>query len=190
MELPFHFGKISSPARLRTTCHLHKKVPLKGLGIKILCAPLIFAAHRVSGATIYTGRMLLCAINTNVRYSKRTSRPATKLLTASYSPLSADEIFSITVLINARCSSETKACPNRVFSSSDRTPDGAGLVPWPSSKAGHGERWGAAPSALCGSGEIPRDDTSASPALLGDTEGGGIPLSIISGRRSPEDEFC
>src|SRR3954468_21844267 len=35
----------------------------------------------------------------------------------------------------------------------------------------------------------PLRDTSASPALLGD-EGGGVPLSIISGRRSPDDELC
>src|SRR4051812_43741792 len=83
--------------------------------------------------------MLLCAINTNVRYSKRTSRPASKLLTASFSPVSADEIFSITLCIHTRCSYETEARPSRTFSSSDRTPDGAGLVPRPSSEAGHGE---------------------------------------------------
>src|SRR4051812_9448609 len=106
-------------------------MPFKGPGNKILCAPHIFAPHRVSGATIYTGRMLLCAINTNVRYLKRTSRPANKLLMASFSPLSADEIFSITMCINTRCSSETEARPSKTFSSSDRTPDGAGLVPWP-----------------------------------------------------------
>ena len=37
---------------------------------------------------------------------------------------------------------------------------------------------------------IPNNDTSWSLASLGGTAGGGVPLSIISGRRSPEDELC
>ena len=113
-------------------------------------------------------------------------------MTASCNPLSADEILSITVPINARCSSEIEARPSRIFSSSGRAPDGAGLVLWPLSKAGRGELRGAAqpPSAPAGFGETLRDDTSGSPASLGGTAGGGVPLSIISGRRSPEDELC
>ena len=73
----------------------------------------------------------------------RTSKPVSKLLTASCNPLSTDEILSITVPMNARCSSEIDAHPSRFFSSSDRAPDGAGLVPWPLSKAGRREPWGA-----------------------------------------------
>ena len=46
------------------------------------------------------------------------------------------------------------------------------------------------PSGLGGSGEILRDDTSGLPASRGGEERGGVSLSIIFGRRSPEDELC
>src|SRR3954462_9726183 len=57
------------------------------------------------GACYYVQLTLMFVI------SKRTSRPISKVLTASFSPLFADEIFSITVCINTRCSFETEARP-------------------------------------------------------------------------------
>ena len=57
----------------------------------------------------------------------RTSKPVSRLIKASCNPLSADEILSITVPINVRCSSEIAACSSRSLGTSDRTPDGAGL---------------------------------------------------------------
>src|SRR4051812_6222818 len=148
--------------------------------------------HRVSGATIYTGRILFMRNCQKMHIISRTLKPVSKLLTASCNPLSANEILSITVPINARCSSEIEARPSRFFSSSDRALDGAGFVLWPLSKAGRGEPWGAMwlPAAPAGFGEALRDDTSGSPASLGGTAGGGVPLSIISGRRSRKDELC
>ena len=104
----------------------------------ILCATSLLTTHRVSGATIYTRRILFYAQLTKKYIIKRTSKPVSKLLTASCNPLSADEILSITVPINARCSSEIDARPSRSFSSSDRAPDGVRLVRWPFSKAGRG----------------------------------------------------
>ena len=44
-------------------------------------------------------------------------------------------------------------------------------------------------SGLTGLGEALRDDTSGSPASGAEEFGGGVSLSIISGRRSPEDEL-
>ena len=49
--------------------------------------------------------------------------------------------------------------------------------------------WGAG-SIIPRSGETLRDDTSMSSALLGDEACGGVSLSIISGKRSPEEEDC
>ena len=46
------------------------------------------------------------------------------------------------------------------------------------------------PSGLGGSGEILRDDTSGSSASRGGEAQGGVSLSIISGRISPEEELC
>ena len=43
--------------------------------------------------------------------------------------------------------------------------------------------------ATCRSGGALRDDTSRLSALLGEEAGEGVSLSIISGRRSPEDEL-
>ena len=40
-----------------------------------------------------------------------------------------------------------------------------------------------------GFGEALRDDTSGPPASGAEESGGGVSLSIISGRRSPEDEL-
>ena len=45
-------------------------------------------------------------------------------------------------------------------------------------------------SGLGGSGEILRDDTLGLSAPGGGETGGGVSLSIISGRRSLEDELC
>ena len=42
---------------------------------------------------------------------------------------------------------------------------------------------------LTGLGEALRNDTSGSPASGAEESGGGVSLSIISGRRSPEDEL-
>ena len=96
----------------------------------------------------------------------RTSKPVSRLIKASCSPLSADEILSITVPINVRCSSEITAFSSRFLRTSDRAPDGAGLFWLLSSRAGY---WGlqvaiGLPSGLAGSGEALRDDTSGSPA--------------------------
>ena len=44
-------------------------------------------------------------------------------------------------------------------------------------------------SGLTGLGEALRDDTSGSLASGAEESGGGVSLSIISGRRSPEDEL-
>ena len=44
-------------------------------------------------------------------------------------------------------------------------------------------------SGLSALGEALRDDTSGSPASGAEESGGGVSLSIISGRRSPEDEL-
>ena len=46
------------------------------------------------------------------------------------------------------------------------------------------------PCTTCWLGETLRNDTSKSSALLGEEAAGGVSLSIISGRRSPEEEDC
>ena len=46
------------------------------------------------------------------------------------------------------------------------------------------------PSGLGGSGETLHDDTLGSSAPGGGEAGGGVSLSIIFGRGSPEDELC
>ena len=46
------------------------------------------------------------------------------------------------------------------------------------------------PYVTCWSKGTLRDDTSESSALLGEEVGGGVSLSIISGRRLPEEEDC
>ena len=121
----------------------------------------------------------------------RTSKPASRLITASCNPLSADEILSITVFISIRCSSEMAARPTNSLRTYDRAPDGAGLFCLFSSGAGHWELRGSMglSSGLTGFGEALRDDTSGSPASGAEESGGGVSLSIISGRRSPEDEL-
>ena len=121
----------------------------------------------------------------------RTSKPVSRLIKASCNPLSADEILSITVPISIRCASETAACPRRSFSASDRTLYGSGLLLPLSLGAGY---WGFRVakglfSVLGGSGDTLRDDTSGSPASGAEESGGGVSLSIISGRRSHEDEL-
>ena len=58
----------------------------------------------------------------------RTSKPVSKLLAASYNPLSADEILPITVSINILCSFEMDALLSRSFSPSAGAQEGAGLV--------------------------------------------------------------
>ena len=46
------------------------------------------------------------------------------------------------------------------------------------------------PCIACSARKTLRDDTLESSALLGDEIGGGVSLSIISGRRLPEEEDC
>ena len=121
----------------------------------------------------------------------RTSKPVSRLIKASCNPLSKDDILSITVFISTRCSSEMAAHPTNSHRTSDRTLDGARLYCLLSSGAG---RWGlrgsmGLSSGLTGSGEALRDDTSGSPASGVEESGGGVSLSIISRRRSPEDEL-
>ena len=83
------------------------------------------------------------------------------------------------------------ARPTNSLRTSDRTLDGAGLFCLLSSGAGHWELRGSTglSSGLTGLGEALRDDTSGSPASGAEESGGGVSLSIISGRRSPEDEL-
>ena len=121
----------------------------------------------------------------------RTSKPVSRLIKASCNPLSADEILSITVFISIRCSSEMATRPTNSLRTSDRTPDGAGLFCLLSSGAGHWELRGSMglSSGLTGLGEALRDDTLGSPASGAEEFGGGVLLSIISGRRSLEDEL-
>ena len=121
----------------------------------------------------------------------RTSKPVSRLIKASCNPLSADDILSITVFISTRCSSEMAAHPTNSLRASGRTLDGAGLFCLLSSGTGHWELRGSTGlfSGLAGLGEALRDDTSGSPASGAEESGGGVSLSIISGRRSPEDEL-
>ena len=121
----------------------------------------------------------------------RTSKPVSRLIKASCNPLSADDILSITVFISTWCSSEMAARPTNSLRTFDRTLDGAGLFCLLSSGVGHWELRGSMglSSGLTGLGEALRDDTSGSPASGAEESGGGVSLSIISGRRSPEDEL-
>ena len=121
----------------------------------------------------------------------RTSKPISRLIKASCNLLSADKILSITVFISTRCLSKMAARPTNSLRTSDRTPDGAGLFCPLSSRAGHGELRGSMglSSGLTRLGEALCDDTSGSPASGAEESGGGVSLSIISGRRSPEDEL-
>ena len=128
----------------------------------------------------------------HVRYViSLTSKPVSRLIKASCNPLSADEILSITVPISIRCSSEMAARPTNSLRTSDRTPGGAGLFRLLSSGAVH---WGLLratrlSSGLTGSGEALRDDTLGSHASGAEESGGGVSLSIIFERRSPEDKL-
>ena len=71
-----------------------------------------------------------------------------------------------------------------------RAPDSPGPFSLPSTGV---KRAGLGTAEVLASGlsrsELLRDDTSGSPAPWGG-EAGGVSLSIISGRRSPEDEPC
>ena len=120
-----------------------------------------------------------------------TSKFVSRLIKALCNPLSADEILSITVFISTRCSSEMAARPTNSLRTSDRTLDGVGLVCLLSSGAEHWELRGSTglSSGLAGLGEALRDNTSGSPASGAEESRGGVSLSIISGRRSPEDEL-
>ena len=121
----------------------------------------------------------------------RTSKPVSRLIKASCNLLSADEILSITVFISTRCSSEMAARPTNSLRTSVRTPDGAGLLFPLSSGDGHWELRGSMglSSGFTRLGEALCDNTSGSPASGAEESGGGVSLSIISGRRSPEDEL-
>ena len=121
----------------------------------------------------------------------RTSKPVSRLIKALCNPLSTDKILSITVFISIRCSSEMAARPTNSLRTSDRTPDGAGLFCLLSSGAGHWELRGSMglSSGLTRLGESLCDETSGPPASGAEESGGGVSLSIISGRRSAEDEL-
>ena len=121
----------------------------------------------------------------------RTSKPVSRLIKASCNQLSADDILSITVFISTRCSSEMAARPTNSLRTSVHTPDGVGLFFPLSSGAGHWELQGSTglSSGLAGLREALRDDTIGSPASGAEESGGSVSLSIISGRRSPEDEL-
>ena len=121
----------------------------------------------------------------------RTSKPVNRLIKASCNPLSTDDILSITVFISTRCSSEMAACPTNSLRTSGRTLEGAGLFCVLSSGTGHWELRGSMGLSygFTGLGEALRDDTSGSPASGAEESGGGVSLSIISGRRSLEDEL-
>src|SRR3954462_1849923 len=82
-------------------CHL------KDLGLRSSARRTPLRRTESQGLLSTQGALYLCAINTNIRYLKRTSRLATKLLTASCSPLSADEIFSITLLHSWHCRNQS-----------------------------------------------------------------------------------
>ena len=125
----------------------------------------------------------------------RTSKPHSRLVKASFNPLFADEILSFTVPIKERCSSEIGACRRRPVHMSGCISDGPGFLLLVSLGAKHPGPWAAEESSsslalLRGSGEILRDDTLGSSTLWGGEVWGGVSLSIISGRRSPEDEDC
>ena len=83
------------------------------------------------------------------------------------------------------------AHPTNSLRTSDCTLDGAGLVCLLSSGAGHWELRGSIglSSGLAGLGEALHEDTSGSLASEAEESEGGVSLSIISGRRSPEDEL-
>ena len=132
---------------------------------------------------------LACAGLSNIIL--RTSKHVSRLIKALCNPLSADDILSITVFISTRCSSEMAARPTNSLRTSDRTLDGARLFCLLSSGAGHWELLGSMglSSGLIGLGEALRYDTPGLPAFGAEESGGGISLSIISGRRSPEDEL-
>ena len=135
---------------------------------------------------------LACAVPSKTYTTLRTSKPLSRLIKASCNPLSADEILSTTVPISVRCASEIAACSRRFISASGRTPGSSGLFRLLSLGAECPGLWVAEglPSGLGGSGEILRDDTSGSSASRGGEARGGVSLSIISERRSPEDELC
>ena len=121
----------------------------------------------------------------------RTSKPVSRLIKASCNSLSADDIISITVFISTQCSSEMAARPTNSLRTSDCTLDGVGLFCLLPSGARHWELRGSMglSSSLTGLGEALRDDTSGSLTSGAEESVGGVSLSIISGRRSPEDEI-
>ena len=128
--------------------------------------------------------------NQKLRILWLTSKPLSKLLKASFNPLVAEEIFSNTVPISVRWSSKRADDSRGPVSVFGRTLDSS--EPYSMSAIGaERARLGTAEvlaSGLSGSGLL-HDDTSGPPAPWG-REAGGVSLSIISGKRSPEDEPC
>ena len=154
--------------------------------------PPFSTTTRVSGATIYIGHTWRVRYRQKIYITLRTSKPLSRLIKASCNPLSADEILSTTVPISVRCASEIAACSRRFISASGRAPDSPRLflllpsgAEYPGLQVAEG-----LPFGLGGSGEILCDDTLGSSASRGGEARGGVSLSIISGRRSPEDELC
>ena len=132
----------------------------------------------------------MCGTTDSLHISLRTSKPLSRLVKASFNPLVADEIFSSTMLINERWPSKREACSRRSVSVSGRSPNYVG--PFLSPPVG-AERSGFRVAEVLafglGKSGLLRDDISGSPVPWG-REAGGVSLSIISGRRSPEDELC
>ena len=157
----------------------------------ILCLPPSDSNQSLRGYYLHMAH-LACAVPSETYTTLRTSKPLSRLIKASCSPLSADEILSITVPIKVRCASQIAACSRRPISASGRTLDNPGLFLLLSLGAEYsGLRVAEGlPSGLGGLAEILRDDTSGSSAPGGGEIRGGVSLSIISGRRSPEDELC
>ena len=147
----------------------------------------------------------------------QTSKPFSRLMKASFNPLFVDEIFSITVPIKVCCSPEIDAFRNMSHNISGAPgspeaapkaqssfegicspiskitvgyePDSPGplLSSAPESRMVGGPPSGNASLVPWSKGTL-RDDTSESSALLGEEVGGGVSVSIISGRRLPEEE--
>ena len=158
----------------------------------ILCLPPLDSNQSLRGYYLYSAHLACAVLSKYIYITLRTSKPLSRLVKASCNPLLADEILSTTIPIKVRCASEIAACSRRPISASGHAPDSPGLFLWLSLGAEYsGLRVAEGlPSGLGRLGEILRDYTSGSSALGGGETRGGVSLSIIFGRRSPEDELC
>ena len=101
-----------------------------------LFAAVLNDNESLRGYYLHRAHLKMCATIKKYIIS-RTSKPVSRLIKASCNLLLADEIRSITVPINVRCSSEIIALSSRSLSASDRIPDGVGFFWLLSSRAGH-----------------------------------------------------